>query len=328
MFDVSLQRKSFLLLLFLNLFFFSSATVGAQEKKDVPAQAVPIAGPPAKLTAVLERASAAVGETVALTLAYTLPAGCNLPEKPEIEGLAGLSVIDMQTSSGSIVLHFIVDSITDISVGPFILTCRDATGARQKIVADKLTLKVTSNLDQGTDQQQLKPIVDIIPAYPVWLTWLLWGAFAVGIILVIIGLILWFQRRRAGRKAWQAPLLPPHIRAQQALEALNSGDLFEKGEVKAHYFRFSEILKHYLEELRGFPAAEFTIEEIAAHIHREIDRELVLILKNSDLVKFADGIPSPSRKDDDMKSALAYIATTAPIAEPATDAGSGTEGQP
>jgi hypothetical protein len=327
MFDVSLQRKFSLLLLFLNLFFFLSAPAGAQEKKGVPAQEVSIAGPPAKLSAALDRDSAAVGETITLTLAYTLPAGFHLPEKPEIDGLAGLSVIDMQVSSGRIVLHFIVDSITDMALGPFSLICQDATGGRQKIVADKLTLKVTSNLDKGTDHQQLKPIYDIIPPYPLWLTWLLWGALSVVVILAIIGLVLW-QRRRTGRKAGQIPFLPPHIRAQQALEALNRDGLFEKGKVKAHYFSFSEILKRYLEELRGFPAAEFTVEEIAAHIHTEIDRELVGLLKRSDLVKFANDIPSPSRKEDDMKSALAYIATTAPRPEPSTDAGDGTEGLP
>ncbi|HLA28484.1 MAG TPA: hypothetical protein VJZ49_11375 [Syntrophales bacterium] len=324
--DASLQRKFPLLLLFSTLIFFLSAPVAAERESNAPAHSVSIAGPPAKLSAFLEPASAAVGETVALTLAYTLPADCNLTEKPEIEGLAGLSVTDMQTNSGSIVLHFIVDSITNIPLGPFILTCQDGTGAGQKIAAERLTLKVKSNLDERTDRQQLKPIFDIIPASPGWLPWLLWGAFAVVIILVIIGLIMCFQRR-ADRKVWQAPSVPPHIRAQQSLETLNRGGLFEKGEVKAYYFRFSEILKRYLKELRGFPAAEFTVEEIAAHIHREIDRELVVILKHSDLVKFADYIPSPSRKDDDMKSALAYIATTAPRPEPATDTGTNKEGQ-
>jgi hypothetical protein len=260
-------------------------------------------------------------------LSYTLPAGFHLPEKPEIEGLAGLSVIDMQVSPGGIVLQFIVDGITDMALGSFSLICRDATGGRQRIVADKLMLKVTSNLDREADRQQLKPIFDILPAYPVWLTWLLWGALGVVMILAIVGLILW-QKRRAGRKAGEIHFLPPHIRARQALEALNRDGLFEKGKVKTHYFRFSEILKRYLEDLRGFPAAEFTIEEIAAHIHMEIDRELVGLLRRSDLVKFADDNPSPSRKEDDMKAALAYIAETAPRPEPATDAGAGKEGLP
>lgn len=326
MFDGVRQFRFMLLLL--ALVCCLSAQVKAEEKKDVPpVPAIPIAGPPAKLAAVLDPASAAVGDTVALTLSYTLPAGCNLPEKPEIEGIADLGVIDLKATPESISLRFINDSLTDLALGPFGLICQDATGARQKIVADRLTLKVTSNLDKAVDQQQLKPIFDIIPAYPVWLPWLLWGGLVVVILLIIIGLV-WWQRRRASLKAGQVPLLSPHIRAQQELEALNIGGLFEKGDFKAYYFRFSEILKRYLEELRGFPAAEFTTEEIAARIHTEIDRELVVLLKRTDLVKFADDIPTSSRKDDDMKSALAYIATTAPRTESFADTGTGREARP
>jgi hypothetical protein len=274
----------------------------------------------ARLTAHLDRTIAPVGETVSLTLAYTLPAGCRLPDKPEIEGLSGLSIMNIQAVSGSVTVRFIVDSVTDISIGPLGLTYLDPKGARQKITADKLTLKVSSNLEQSPDKQQLKPLQDIIPARPVWLAWLRWGALVLLVVLVFAGLVFGYTRWR-GRKAGQASALPPHVRAQLDLEALVTGGLFDRGEVKAFYFRFSEILKRYLEELRGYPAAEYTSEEIASRVVAEIDRDLVVVLKRSDLVKFADDVPAPARKDEDVKAALAYIAATAPRPEPEEKSG-------
>lgn len=321
----SLPKRRFTLLLLI-FFCFWVVSANAEQQQAATAPEIPQAGPPAKLAAVLSPTVAAVGETATVTLAYVLPTGCGLAEKPAIEGLAGLSVIDLQTTAGTIVVRLIVDSLTDLSLGPFSLICQDAAGARQKISSDKLTLQVTSNHEKSTDQQ-LKPIFDIIPAFPVWLTWLLWGGGAVVIILAGVGLFFWY-RRRAGLRKSQTVILPAHIRAQGDLEALNTSGLFERGEVKAYYYRYSEILKRYLEELRGFPAAEFTTEEIASRIESEIDRELVVLLKRADLVKFADDIPLSSRKDGDMEAALTYIATTAPRLEPESEKSTHQGGRP
>ena len=66
-------------------------------------------------------------------------------------------------------------------------------------------------------------------------------------------------------------------------------------------------MRRYLESIRDFPAAEYTTEEIARHIKGEQDRKLLSLLQQADLVKFADNVPTPSRKEEDIKAALAYI---------------------
>ena len=108
---------------------------------------------------------------------------------------------------------------------------------------------------------------------------------------------------------------PPHIRAVKEIEELEGRSLFEKGHAKAFYFRFSEILRRYLEAIRGFPAAEFTTEEIAHHIKTEQDRTLLPLLRQADLVKFADTVPTPARKEETVKAALDYIHETGPTDE-------------
>ena len=98
--------------------------------------------------------------------------------------------------------------------------------------------------------------------------------------------------------------------AKREIDELESQGLFEKGYVKEFYFRFSEIMRRYLESLRGFPAAEYTTQEIALSIHKPQDRQLLPLLQRADLVKFADLAPTPDRKGDEIKEALSYIRET------------------
>ena len=56
------------------------------------------------------------------------------------------------------------------------------------------------------------------------------------------------------------------------IQKLEEERLFERGHLKVFYFRFSEIMSRYLEELRGFPAVEFTTQEIALAMKDKKDR--------------------------------------------------------
>jgi hypothetical protein len=103
---------------------------------------------------------------------------------------------------------------------------------------------------------------------------------------------------------------PPHVWAKREIEALEAQGLFEKGHIKVFYFRFSEILRRYMEALRGFPAAEFTTEEIADAIQEEQDRRLLPVLQQADLVKFAETIPTKAKKEKEVEMAFSYIQET------------------
>jgi predicted DNA-binding protein len=266
------------------------------------------------LKAALNPLAAKVGETVTLTLTYSLPKGAKLTDKPDIKGLENLSIMDVKAVPETINIRFIVDSITDMNLGPFGLDYIDSKNATVNVYSGKLTLKVMSNLDKSPDKQQLKPIQDIIPTEKIWPRLLMWGGIALAAILLTAVLIVWYLKWRRSRKKPVAEL-PPHMRARKDIEALSMSGMFEKGEVKAYYFRFSEILKRYLEDIRDFPAAEYTTEEIASRVSDASDRELVVLLKRADLIKFADVVPANARKDEDTAAALAYIAATEPKPE-------------
>jgi hypothetical protein len=257
-----------------------------------------------------EPSPVAVGGTVRLILRYSLPPGAGLGSDPEIKGIEDLSVAGKEVGEGRIVLTVIADSLDPIRTGPIELGFVDKAGRKGYLRSEGIEVKVVSNIKGGADSEDLSPIQGIIPLANPWIRW----AVIIGTVLLAAaalgGVILALKRRRKGPSS-EAPADPPHIRAERDIEALLRENLFEKGEQKEFYFRFTEIVKRYIEAIRGFPAAEFTTEEIAQRA-AEQDRPALNVLRYADLVKFADEIATPGRKEEDVSCILAYINVTAP----------------
>lgn len=266
------------------------------------------------LSAFLDRNSAAVGSIVVLTLRYTLPEGALLPKDPEIRGLEGISIVERIEVPGEIRIKLLVDRLGPWKSGPLSLAVQDKDRGTQVLEAEPVSLTVFSNLGDQPAEAQLRPIQGIVPTQAVWLQYLAWGAGLAGLLLAGLGFFWWRRKRRAQRDFLELED-PPHLRALKQIEQLQAKGIFEKGNVKEFYFSFTEILRRYLESLRGFPAAEFTTEEIARYVDNQQDRKLLPLLREADLVKFADTIPTPARKEEDVKTALDYIQQTSPISE-------------
>jgi hypothetical protein len=295
----------YLLLILVMLFFFWPVTLWSQDDiKD--------SGP--ALSASFDRDSARVGGIVELSLKYRLPEGARLPAKLEIKGIEGLTTVDRRIGPGQIRIRLLVDRLGPWKTGALSLSYLDKEGKSQVLTTGSVSLTVTSNLGDRPAEAELKPIQGIIPTRPLWLKYLPWSAGLLGILLIMSVLFWWYKRGR-GEKPLVIPQIPPHIRAKKEIEELDAQRLFEKGHVKRFYFRFSEILRRYLGSLRGFPAVELTTEEIARCIDREQDRGLLALLRQADLVKFADRVPAPARKEEEVKTALSYIQETRPVSE-------------
>jgi len=252
--------------------------------------------------------SAQVGSMVELALAYRLPEGSQLPSEPQIKGLEGLAVAGIQKGSGEIRVRLLVDRLTEFKTAPLSLTYLNREGHTESLHADPVALTVLSNLGERPEEAQLKPIYGIIPTRSSLMEALPWVLVALTAFATALGIFLWVKRR--GRGALPQARVPPHTLAEREIHELASQGLFEKGHVKEFYFRFSEILRRYLESLRGFPAAEYTTQEIALSIRVPQDRQILPLLQDADLVKFADLNPTPARKNDEVGQALAYIRET------------------
>ncbi|MCP3954601.1 MAG: hypothetical protein GY697_20635 [Desulfobacterales bacterium] len=266
----------------------------------------------AALMASLTPESARVGEIVLLTLDCRLPPGARLPEKAEIRGLEGLTVLTREQQTSQIKVGILVDRLLPWKSGPIGLSYIAADGHLQAMNAEPVALTVVSNLGEHPDAASLKALREILPQTkgPLYLLWVAVSACA---LAALAGLLLWLKKRRSVRTV-QKREAPPHVVARKKIEQLVARRLFEAGNIKEFYFGFSEILRRYLAAIRHFPAAEFTTEEIAQTLTAESDRVLLPLLRRTDLIKFADDLPSVTRKDEDIRTALAYIETTTPAA--------------
>jgi len=258
------------------------------------------------LSASLDQASVPVGGLVWLTLDYRLPQGGRLPEKVEVQGLDPLSVIKQISDPGQIRIQLLVDQVGPWQSEPISLSYLDADGQPQLLAAPPVSIQTVSNLGEEAEAAQLRPIRDIVPVKSIWQSTRWWLAATAALVLIGLGLLWWYKKNHAPAALAQYTE-PPHSRARRELRGLENRHYFEKGRVKKYYFAYSEILRRYLEAIRDFPAAEFTTEEIARHIRDDQDRQLIALLQQADLVKFADRVPTPARKEEDIKAALAYI---------------------
>lgn len=267
-----------------------------------------------ELTASVAPQSAEVGSIALLTLTYSLAQGGHLPKEPEIKGLEGLTTIESETSAGRIRIKLLVDRLDSWKTGPLSLTYLDKEGKAQELRADPVSIKVLSSLGQRPEEARLRPIQGIIPTKALWLRYLPWGAGLLGVLLAMAGFV-WRHKKRSVHRVSAELLDPPHVQARKEIEQLEARGLFEKGQIKGFYFLFSEILRRYLGRLRDFPAVEFTTEEIALRINKDEDRKLLSLLRQADLVKFADTIPTSARKQEEVHTALSYIQETRPASE-------------
>ncbi len=274
----------------------------------LPARDVPNPQEPG-LTASLNKESVPVGGIVELTLSFHLPEGAKIGSPPEIKGLEGLTVLERETGEGTIRLRLLVDKLGSWKTGEISLSYRDRNGQPSALKTGPLSVTVLSNLGEKPEEARLKPIQDIIPVSPFWMKVRSWLILLLIVILIGLGLLYVYRRRKI--RSLTAELMdPPHVRARRELSELEARMLFEKGDVKAFYFRFSEIIRQYLESLRGFHAVEYTTEEIASRIREEQDRILLPLLRQADLAKFAENRPSSGRKDEEVKTVLSYIERT------------------
>ena len=267
--------------------------------------------------------SAKVGSVVALILHYALPEGARLPDKVGIKGLDGLTVLGLEnipsvgggtpagekSLSGEIRIKLLVDKLGSLATGPLSITYLDKKGAKAVLDAGPASLNVLSNLGAKPEEAVLKPIYGIIPTGFAWKKEVLWGA-AILLLCLLAGGFLWWRKGRGGKEARETVRIFPHVAARESIQALEGEKLFERGQLKLFYFRFSEIMRRYLEELRGFPAVEFTTQEIALAMKERKDRELLQLLRQADLVKFADFKPDQARKEEEVNKALGYIEDT------------------
>ncbi|WP_282032744.1 DUF4381 domain-containing protein [Aequorivita sinensis] len=160
---------------------------------------------------------------------------------------------------------------------------------------DSVKVEVNDVIIDTTKQKMfdIKPAVEVKNPPFDWLQLLYWLIP----ILLIVGLAIYFFRRKTRKDAEQKQL-PPYEEAIVALKQLDNSQLLKENKSKEYYSNLTEIVKRYLDREVDEAALESTSDELITRLmmHRdagsfdfdlETIRKLDAIFKRADLVKFA-----------------------------------------
>jgi hypothetical protein len=154
--------------------------------------------------------------------------------------------------------------------------------------------------------RDIAPPVEM-PDDPVWHLYL---AGAIVALSVVAGIVFAIRRKRP---APEAPPVPPHRTALEALRRLEDSVV----EPRIFYTRLTEILRAYIAGRFGIDEPDATASELLAATFRSMEitpqRQSVLraLISEADLVKFAGRIPAPDAPARAMRDCRDFILETA-----------------
>ena len=142
--------------------------------------------------------------------------------------------------------------------------------------------------------------------------------------LLIVGLILLLVRylHKRGKRISDlfkpAPPVPAHIVAIEALERLHNEKLWQNDKHKLYYSGLSDILRTYLAGRFEVGAMEMTTDEIddalrAVDIEQKQKMNLLSVLRDADLVKFAKATPEAEENELAYHKAYHFVEETKPV---------------
>lgn len=148
-------------------------------------------------------------------------------------------------------------------------------------------------------------------------TYLLIGLLALVVLLAGVWLLLRYLKARGKslNPFRAAPALPPHVAAIKALEALHHQKLWQNNRHKQYYSGLTDILRTYIAARWEFGAMEMTSDEIIAaaalaELPDKARADLVSVLRNADLVKFAKALPEAEQNEADYLKCYYFVEET------------------
>ena len=197
----------------------------------------------------------------------------------------------------------------------------------ETIIVEPITIELGSVLPEAAEgeeiaKEDLKPQAEM-PLPPWWL-WLIAGvALAVVLFFGLRWLIRWWKRRWPKQEEAEPEetidMRPAHIIALEELDRIAALRLAEQGAFKAHYTLLTDCLKRYVEARYEIGATDCTTTEIAGMllatpIAAEPRLDLVRLLRQADLIKFAKGASNVQSAHNALNTARQIVCATQPPA--------------
>ena len=202
--------------------------------------------------------------------------------------------------------------------GPQKIVYKNQSGIKDSIFSGSLFVTVnTVPVDTSKAFKAIKSPVDVPYTLSEFLPYLI---SAMILIAIIVGAVYYIRRRRKRKPKVierAKPKDPAHVWARKELKKLEEEKLWQKDEIKQYYSRVTDILRMYLEYRYNWLALESTTEDISEEINsygiaQEAKQNLLTILNEADLVKFAKRIPTPDSNVKVMEQAYYFLDLTEP----------------
>ncbi|MCX6304721.1 MAG: BatA domain-containing protein [Bacteroidetes bacterium] len=282
------------------------------------------------VTAKLDTNAMLIGDHVGLTLKYTGPSKSQVlwPFLPDTI-LGSITVI----GRGKIDTTFSSDKKSVIYTQALNITCYDSgfytvpsipfkyrlMPDTSGIVAQTSMMLLAVHTVKVDTTQAIKPIIGPLKVPITFREMLPWILAALAAILVIIGGIWYFNKRRKNQPVFTLKpkvVLPPHERALREIEQLRVKKLWQAGRVKEYHSELTEILRRYIEDRFRVPALEQTSAEITQSLrdisgcpHAALDK-LGTILILADMVKFAKVQPLANENEKSLNDGIEFVHET------------------
>jgi hypothetical protein len=138
------------------------------------------------------------------------------------------------------------------------------------------------------------------------------------IALAVAGGLVWLYiyirgKRKKGESILpEAPARPADELALEALRALESERLWQRGKIKEYHSQLADILRLYIERRFRVAALELTSDEVLGSppiklLSNDVRELLKEILTRADLVKFAKFQPLPEEHEKSLSLAIAFV---------------------
>jgi hypothetical protein len=260
------------------------------------------------MIAQFEEQTAVPGDVVTLKLSFQLPKGMTFPEKIPIDGLKDFHVLGMDTDDSEISIKLLVDTIDTFDVPSLKVMLTHTNGTIMNYKSDPVMLTLDLPFDEKDSELNIHDIKDIFKVNTQKIYIII---TVICLLLLIISLALFYViKKRRQKIIEQAYQKAPEEIALDALRDLDRDAHLFRDNIKAYYFRLTQILKEYMGQIRGFPVAEMTTEEIASKVKENIDIEMVRLMRKADMIKFADFIPTTAERETHSKSVWSYVKET------------------
>jgi len=176
-----------------------------------------------------------------------------------------------------------------------------------------ITVTVQNYLNMTNPNQP--PVLKIekkLPPPPISIPWL-WMIVGVA-VLVGFGIFLWIYKKRKKTIVIE-PQETPHARAMRRLQELEQFLLNHPTQVHDYYYQLSEIFREYLEKRFDFSAVSMTSQEFLPLLENktpytaEERNKIVLLTQKSDLIKYAEALPTKMELESAYNEVVSLIET-------------------